>query len=173
MVGELIRLAKDGTDEKKESAASALWFLADDNPANRDAVRESGGVPVLVGLARDGTDGQKASAAGALRSLTIGNPANRDAMRESGGVPVKPFQLQTETMAKAAGLKRVADVTSEDGALRSPLSGMFPPDLPVAETLTVAMRPVRDQVPAGVEFSAAPQAWAIVFSGRCPTAMCL
>jgi hypothetical protein len=63
---------------------------------------------VLVGLARDGTDGQKASAAGALRSLTIGNPANRDAMRESGGIPVKPFQLQTETMANAAGLKRVA-----------------------------------------------------------------
>ena len=59
-------------------------------------------------------------------------------------------------MANAAGLKRVADVTSEDGALRSPLSGMFQPDLPVAETLTVAMRPVRDQVPAGVELSAVP-----------------
>jgi hypothetical protein len=59
-------------------------------------------------------------------------------------------------MAKAAGLKRVADVTSEDGALRSPLSGMFPPHLPVPESLPVALRPVRDQVPAGVELSAAP-----------------
>ena len=59
MVGELIRHAKDGTDEQKVQATDALWSLAFDNPANCDAVRESGGIPVLVGLARDGTDRQK------------------------------------------------------------------------------------------------------------------
>ena len=45
-----------------------------------------------------------------------------------------------------AGLTRVADVTSEDGALRSPLSGMFPRDLPLPESLSAALLPVRDQV---------------------------
>ena len=88
MVGELIRLAMDGTDEQKENAAGALWFLANDNPANRDAVRESGGIPVLVGLARDGTEGQKEKAAGVLWILVRDNPANCDAVRESGGIPV-------------------------------------------------------------------------------------
>ena len=41
---------------------------------------------------------------------------------------------------------RVADVASEDGALRSPLSGMFPRDLPLPESLSAALLPVQDQV---------------------------
>jgi hypothetical protein len=55
---------------------------------NQDAVRESGGIPVLVGLAKDGTEAQKENAAGALLSLTAGNLANQDAIHESGGIPV-------------------------------------------------------------------------------------
>ena len=76
MVGEHIRHARDGTDEQKARAADALRSLAIDNPANCDAVRESGGIPVLVGLAWDGTDEQKAKAADALESLARNNPAN-------------------------------------------------------------------------------------------------
>ena len=48
-------------------AVGALWSCAVDNPANTDAVRDAGGIGVLVGLARDGTDAQKVHAAGALR----------------------------------------------------------------------------------------------------------
>jgi hypothetical protein len=61
---------------------------ASGNAANKDAARESGGIPVLVGLAKGGTDQQKTNAAGALNSLVRDNPANRDAVRESGGIAV-------------------------------------------------------------------------------------
>jgi hypothetical protein len=66
-VPDLVGLARDGTDAQKEQAAGALWNCAVDNPANKDAVRNAGGIGVLVALARDGTDAQKERAAGALK----------------------------------------------------------------------------------------------------------
>ena len=39
-----------------------LQILVSNIRANQDAVRECGGVPVLVGLARDGTEAQKQNA---------------------------------------------------------------------------------------------------------------
>ena len=71
-------------------------------------------------------------------------------------------------MGSTGGLKRAADVTSEDGALRSPLSGMFPRDLPVPESLSDALLPVRDQVRA-YECPASPAMRAHRVAGRCPT----
>ena len=61
---------------------------ASDNPANKDAVRDAGGIGVLVGLARDGTDAQKEYAADALVNCAFNNPANRDAVRDAGGIGV-------------------------------------------------------------------------------------
>jgi hypothetical protein len=42
-----------------------------DNPANQDAVRDAGGIGVLVGLARYGTDAQKEKAAMALMCVGL------------------------------------------------------------------------------------------------------
>ena len=65
---------------------------------------------------------------------------------------------------------RVADVASEDGALRSPLSGMFPRDLPLPDSLSAALLPVRDQVDrTAPSASPTPPAWPIASTERCPT----
>ena len=70
-VPDLIALARTGTDAQKEHAARALWDCAASNPANRDAVRDAGGIGVLVGLARDGTDAQRVMAAKALERVGL------------------------------------------------------------------------------------------------------
>jgi hypothetical protein len=41
-----------------------------------------------------------------------------------------------------ASLARVADLAEEDGGMRNPLNGMFPPDLPVPTTLAAAVAAV-------------------------------
>jgi hypothetical protein len=82
----LVHLAKEGTDEHKEKAAGALWNLAHNTPSNREAIRDSGGIPVLVRLAKEGTVEQKTHATGALNSLA--SKASREAICDSGGIPV-------------------------------------------------------------------------------------
>ena len=101
----LVVQARDGTDEQKESAAGALRFCALDNPANRDAVRDAGGIGVLLGLARDGTDAQKEKAAGALCALGA-DPTNLQAMQEA----------EAEPPAKKAKKEVVAEKKADDEA---------------------------------------------------------
>jgi hypothetical protein len=78
-----------------------LQILASNNPANQDAVRECGGIPVLIGLADVGTDDQRTYAAGAL-NLTDDNVANCDAVRESGGVAVLTRMVTYGTVKQKA-----------------------------------------------------------------------
>jgi hypothetical protein len=63
-VPDLVGLARDGTDAQKENAADALRNCVSNNPANKDAVRNAGGIAVLVGLARDVRDGRAEGAGG-------------------------------------------------------------------------------------------------------------
>jgi hypothetical protein len=79
-----------------------LQILASNNPANHDAVRECGGIPVLIGLADDGTDDQKTYAAGALLNLTDANVANCDTVRESDGVAVLTRMVADGTVKQKA-----------------------------------------------------------------------
>ena len=66
------------------NAVAALCVMAD-NSANKDAIREAGGVPKLVALLDVATT--RIDAAGALCGLANGNRADQDAIREAGGVP--------------------------------------------------------------------------------------
>ena len=104
---------------------SALWNCAANNPANRDAMRNAGGIGVLVGLARDGTDAQKENAAGALRSCAVDNPANRDAVRDAGGIGVLVGLARDGTEAQkvpaAKALVRVGLEPAELGGLTVPV----------------------------------------------------
>ena len=100
-VPRLVALARDGTDEQKENAASALSKCAADNPANQDAVRDAGGIGVLVGLARGGTDAQKVEAAGALRALGA-DPTKPQAMQEAEAEPAAKKNPEKEALAKKA-----------------------------------------------------------------------
>ena len=64
-----------------EKAAWAIYDACLDNPLNRAAVREAGGVPPLVALLASqqeggGQGGPAASAAWALLQLSSGNDAN-------------------------------------------------------------------------------------------------
>ena len=70
--------------------------------ANQDAVRECGGIPVLIGLADDGTEDQKTYAAGALLNLTDDNVTNCDAVRESGGAAVLTRMVADGTVTQKA-----------------------------------------------------------------------
>jgi hypothetical protein len=81
---------------------ATLQILASNIPANQDAVRECGGIPVLIGLAADGTEDQKTYAAGALLNLTDDNVANCGAVRESGGVAVMTRMVADGTVKQKA-----------------------------------------------------------------------
>jgi hypothetical protein len=67
-------------------ASAALWSLADSSSANKDAIREAGGIPPLIALLAAGPE-RKATlkAAGALGSLAFAH-ANKDAIRAASGV---------------------------------------------------------------------------------------
>ena len=81
----------------KLAAARVLADLAREL-ANKDAIREAGGVGPLVALVRWGTPEQRKRAALALVSLAFGNAANRDAIREAGGVPLVQAQVKKLTV---------------------------------------------------------------------------
>ena len=65
----LVGLARVGADEKKAHAAETLGFLALESKANREQIRQAGGISVLVALARVGTSEQKLHASSALATL--------------------------------------------------------------------------------------------------------
>ena len=50
-----------------------------------------------------------------------------------------------------ASLSRVVDVGEEDGGMRNPLAGMFPPDLPVPDTLAAAVAPLTAVLPTAAK----------------------
>lgn len=75
----LVGLARVGADEKKAHAAETLGFLALESKANRDQIRQAGGISVLIALARVGTSEQKLHASSALATLgpeTRGKPTS-------------------------------------------------------------------------------------------------
>eukprot|EP00947_MAST-08B_sp_MAST-8B-sp1_P006272 g6272.t1 len=69
--------------EAPKEACGALWNLAPDQ-ANRDPIREAGGIPLIIGAFKEAPK----EACGALWNLAAGNPANKDAIREAGGIPL-------------------------------------------------------------------------------------
>ena len=105
----LVALVRDGTDDQKVSAASALRYLAW-RPDNSEAIRRAGGIPPLVALVRDGNDDQKVSAADALRILARGSDNYVVlAIAKAGGIPPLVALLrdgndaQKATAARALG----------------------------------------------------------------------
>ena len=66
-------------------AANALWLFADEDAANRDAIRGAGGIPPLVALIWSGRANVRYHATGALRSLARNN-AEKVAIRQAGGL---------------------------------------------------------------------------------------
>ena len=50
-----------------------------------------------------------------------------------------------------ASLGRVADLAEEDGGMRNPLAGMFPPDLAVPVTLASAVAAVTAMLPTAAK----------------------
>ena len=89
------------------AAAGALWYLAR-SAANKEAIREAGGVPALVALLVCGPDCDVTfKAAAALWSLADSSAANKEAIREAGGIPalVRLLSCGPERRAtlKAAG----------------------------------------------------------------------
>ena len=75
---------RGGTEGGREEAGGAVGALADGNAEKKGAIREAGGIPVLVAMAREGTEGQKEPAAGALRNLAVGNAENKAAIAREG-----------------------------------------------------------------------------------------
>ena len=66
---------------------SALRNLAASNAANKDAIREAGGITQLVSVLRGGPASLAAlQAAAALRNLASNNTANQHAIRGVGGI---------------------------------------------------------------------------------------
>ena len=91
-IAELIGLLENGDkldDEKLAMAAEALQSMAK-NTANKNKVREAGGIQLLVthGLLRSGR-GEVASlaAVGALQNLARGSELNKEAIREAKAIP--------------------------------------------------------------------------------------
>ncbi len=90
----LLRLAKGGAIDPKDrrrlqaEATAALCNLARNSPTKKDAIREAGGIPVLVELAREGTGTLRENATRTLMTLSVDNWRNKEAIREAGGLSV-------------------------------------------------------------------------------------
>lgn len=70
----------------RRSAALALWNLSIDNEANRNVIRDAGGIPSLVRVLSDGDIETRRNAAGALGRLAL-NKTNSNVIRDAGGIP--------------------------------------------------------------------------------------
>ena len=101
---------------KKEMAA-AIWSMAANNPANQDAVAQSGGIELLIGMLGVAPQVQR-DVAGALWSLAgnPGNAANQAKIAKKGGIEPLVSLLRTggadsqETVAGALfALAEMAD----------------------------------------------------------------
>ena len=94
----LVELLRDGSTEARLWAptlgvygvsvapAMALYQLALNNKANKVAIAEAGGIPLLVELLRDGSADAKFEAARALRILARNNDANAVAIAVAVGL---------------------------------------------------------------------------------------
>ena len=94
----LVELLRDGSVETRWWAptlgvygvsvapAMALYLLARNNAANKVAIAEAGGIPLLVELWRDGSEDAKFEAARALRILARNNDANAVAIAVAVGL---------------------------------------------------------------------------------------
>ena len=118
----LLTLVRRGTRQTKANAALGLAALAADDPAQKDAIREAGGVEVLMTLMRDesGTVDEKCNAAIALAKLADGNAENKEAIRDAGGVtPLVTLArdgIKKQPSAAAHALASLADgnATNQD-----------------------------------------------------------
>ncbi len=68
-VASLVQRVRIGTDDEKSMAATSLGVLACESKANRDQIRDAGGISALVALARVGTSEQRSHASSALAAL--------------------------------------------------------------------------------------------------------
>lgn len=82
-IPQYVVLVKDGGDDEKTHAASALFDLSASD-ANQDAIAGADGIPALVELLRSGSEAQKTNAAGALMNLAK-NAAIQPAILATGG----------------------------------------------------------------------------------------
>jgi vacuolar protein 8 len=94
----LVELLRDGSTEARlwaptlgvygvsAAPAMALYQLALNNKANKVAIAEAGGIPLLVELWRDGSADAKFEAARALRTLARNNDANAVAIAVAVGL---------------------------------------------------------------------------------------
>jgi len=81
------RLAPGAPAAQQGEAALVLAHLGNDDPQNRDRVRECGGFAALVGLLAPGRPpAVQFEAARALTCLTFENAPNKVSVRECGGV---------------------------------------------------------------------------------------
>ncbi|KAK9817850.1 hypothetical protein WJX72_003123 [[Myrmecia] bisecta] len=87
------------------AAAWALVVLAFENPTNRAAIRDAGGLPPLINLLYAGTSTLAVEGAVlALLNLCHDTPANQEAVREAGGIAPLVALLRAGLAAERAGL---------------------------------------------------------------------
>ena len=82
----LVRALREGDDAAKFAAAEALRYLAWLTSANKVAIAEAGGIPLLVELLRDRSADAKQQAVVALLSLARNNDANAVAIAAAVGL---------------------------------------------------------------------------------------
>ena len=84
----LLRLARGHHGANLQGrAVAALCNVARNDPMKRAAIRQCGGIPVLVELVRKGTGTMRDNAIRALTNLSI-DSQNKDAVRQCGGISV-------------------------------------------------------------------------------------
>ena len=104
-----------GRSEAAASAVCALANLACGNESNKEAIREAGGIPLLVTLLTEGAESETVgSAASALRNLTCGSDSNRKAIREAGGIPALVALLREETAVATSAVGALGNLAHLD-----------------------------------------------------------
>jgi hypothetical protein len=79
VIGVLVELMSSGTDTEKLMASKSVCYLAHNSLRYHNAVREAGGIRVLIRLARVGTHiEQRQSATDAIKALALNNPRNQE-----------------------------------------------------------------------------------------------
>ena len=110
----LVALMRDGTDQQKASALSALSQFAQYSIINKLTIAQAGGIPPLVALMRDGNDEQKYYAVEALSHIANVQYGNGEKL-----LPAKeqelPDKLITVAIAKAGGIPLLVALLVRDG----------------------------------------------------------
>ena len=102
VVDAVAAVKRAGNDPERQRAAHKLWRLAHADAANRDAIREAGGIPPLVALIWSGRADVKYYATGALRSLARNNAENKVAIRQAGGLGALVSTIDDGDVVKTA-----------------------------------------------------------------------